>query len=111
MKIEIRKNQDGWVKGDFHIYGRSFEFSALLFDLPSQYGINGGRISKLSCKEYQECPEGFFTPKGGTRIYRDHFLFTYDRGWDGKAPESMAGEIVTAIVFYLEATQPAQEVA
>lgn len=58
---------NNWVKGEIGDY----TFSAKLFDEGSVYGINEGRVSKLSiCKKDLGWLEGC--------------ILNYDRGWDVK---------------------------
>lgn len=63
MDIQITKNslrKNGWVSGKYF----DLEFEAKIYDEPSTYGINEGRISKLAIR------------KDGKEIY------AYDRGLD-----------------------------
>ncbi|MBL7942925.1 MAG: hypothetical protein JNM00_09170 [Flavobacteriales bacterium] len=104
MQIEITSHPaDQYQKGTFCHNNRTYKFTALIFEDASQYGINGGRISKLSAKEFITLPEGFSTPKGGNRIYADTWAFVYNRGWDGGEPTGEAGEIARLLVAKLEA--------
>jgi hypothetical protein len=48
----------------FAIDGEEYEYCAKVYDTGSEYGIDGGRVSKLQIK------------RGGTEIV------AYDRGWD-----------------------------
>jgi len=63
IKAEFTKfsKKDNWVKG---IVG-DYKFEAKLFDEPSMYGINDGRVSKLSITDKQ-----------------NNWVINYDRGWD-----------------------------
>lgn len=54
-------NSSNWVHG---ICGE-YNFDAKLFDDGSQFGINNGRVSKLSIAKYNGSPD-----------------VNYDRGWD-----------------------------
>ena len=56
-------------------------FSAKIYDEPSEYGIEGGRISKLAIKV-----DGVWT-------------CNYDRGWDIK-PKDYATKAALAILLY-----------
>lgn len=57
--------RDGlWITGKY----KSYRFEAKVYDQPSDYGINGGRISKLLVND-------------GTRT-----IFNYDRGLDIDSP-------------------------
>ena len=49
----------------------------LRFENGSQYGINGGRISKLWIGEKEE-----FRVTGVSMSWRCKWLANYDRGWD-----------------------------
>ena len=61
------RKTDGWVKGRGD---DGITFSAKIFDKPSKYGIDKGRISKLSICQNNE------------------WIVNFDRGWDVKpAPE------------------------
>lgn len=51
-----------WHQFMFH----GMEVEAKVYDTPSQYGIDGGRVSKMSV----------FDP------HSEEFLLNYDRGWD-----------------------------
>jgi hypothetical protein len=53
-------NESNWVRGKVGIYN----FSAKLYNTPSQFGIDGGRVSKLSIYDGSVC------------------FVNYDRGWD-----------------------------
>lgn len=57
-------------------------YQAKVYDLPSEYGINGGRISKLQLREGID----------------DKIVANYDRGWDVK-PKTEAAEIALAILL------------
>jgi hypothetical protein len=69
-----------WVSGKVG----PFKFEAKLFDYGSQYGINNGRVSKLSIY----MPE-IIKPLSESNNLADNFrnffagcLVNYDRGWD-----------------------------
>ena len=64
-----------WEKGKWDAYGGTVEYWAKVYDEPSEFGINGGRISKLTLK----C-------NGKT-------ILNYDRGWDVK-PQTKSAKIV-----------------
>lgn len=80
-----------WVKGTVGDY----TFEAKLFDNGSTYGINNGRISKLSI--YND----------GERVAKRNFfaayIVNYDRGWDIK-PTKEAKPYFKAVIELLEAT-------
>jgi len=54
-------NEDNWVQGKAGMYS----FDAKLFNDPSMYGIDGGRVSKLSISSLHGM-----------------IVANYDRGWD-----------------------------
>ena len=61
---------DNWVGGELEYNGATYKVRAKVFDEPSRYGINNGRISKLWVKE-----DGY------------PVVIDYDRGWvDGVSP-------------------------
>lgn len=81
-KIKITKPwaDNGWITGKIG----QFVFTAKVFGLPSKFGIDGGRVSKLEIK------------KGTTPVVN------YDRGWDIEPESDEAREILRAVVEYLE---------
>lgn len=86
MKIEITKHMDNhWVEGRAGTY----TFRAKVFDKPSKYGINRGRVSKLSI-----CHED--SARGG-------MVVIYDRGWDRRPKGKEDTSAFKAILDYLEA--------
>lgn len=52
--IDTRGFYPGWVKGEIGEY----RFSAKVFDLPSKYGVHGGRVSKLSVYDQKKREAG-----------------------------------------------------
>lgn len=72
---------DNWVTG---ICG-DYTFSAKLFDEGSQFGIKGGRVSKLSI----------------TKVGTLKLAVNYDRGWDVK-PDATTKPYYKAIMTLLE---------
>lgn len=95
MITEIKKSKrtrqmgGGWVKGETD---EGYTFEALIFEEPSEYGIQtprfpeGGNISKLHVRD-------------GSR--RD--IAAYDRGWDGGYPEGEDEDAVNEVIVELEA--------
>lgn len=71
-----------WENGFIKIKNCSVRYWVKVCDEPTDYGINGGRISKLTLKD-----------KDGTE------LANYDRGWDIK-PVNEVAEIAVAILEY-----------
>lgn len=62
---------DNWVSGELEYNGATYKVQAKVFDEPSQYGINNGRISKLWVKE-----DGY------------PVAIDYDRGWVDAPPHN-----------------------
>lgn len=85
IKITEPWADNGWITGKIG----QFVFTAKVFGLPSKFGIDGGRVSKLEIK------------KGTTPVVN------YDRGWDIEPESDEAREILRAVVEYLE-TLPVQ---
>lgn len=54
-----------WIKGSFAVDGICFSYEAKVFDEGSQFGINGGRISKLNVRT----------------TFTVNTVMQYDRGW------------------------------
>lgn len=59
-----------WYEGKAELNNKSIQYWVKAFDEPSDYGINDGRISKLTIKV-----------NGQTTV-------NYDRGWDIKPNEA-----------------------
>ena len=75
------RNNLGWTVGTVTWNGIIYDFNVKHFDEPSQYGIKGGRISKLWLRR-----QGDVEPR-----------LNYDRGWErGRGPYSN-GPVVTPI--------------
>ena len=53
-----------WHEGSLKVYDSIFHYWMKVYDEPSQYGINGGKISKLMIKR------------------NGQIVCNYDRGWD-----------------------------
>ena len=64
--ITVEREKDLWKEGAIRIGKSIFHYDAKVYDLPSEFGIDGGRISKLSIKRKGE------------------EVCSYDRGWDIK---------------------------
>jgi hypothetical protein len=73
------ENKDMWKSG--RISG-GYRYSAKVYDTGSEYGINGGRISKLDIRK------------------DDIIVANYDRGWDIK-PTDKADKDVLAIILHI----------
>lgn len=76
--IIINPKKDGWETG--YVNGRKFRMKR--YDRPSQYGIDGGRISKLYIKFGNE-------------------TVNYDRGWDVEPKNEEQKEACAEILKYL----------
>ena len=76
-------NRSNWVRGKIGEY----TFDAKLFNIDSMYGIEGGRVSKLSIY----C---------GSSI-KDH-ICNYDRGWDITTRNKEEEMIFDAVMDLLE---------
>ena len=59
-----------WKEGALKVYDSIFHYWMKVYDAPSEFGINGGKISKLMLK------------RNGRIVYN------YDRGEDTKAIDS-----------------------
>lgn len=88
--MEIISDKDGWVTAV--ICGRWCQ--AKVYDLPSTFGINNGRVSKLSIGKTNRriCNENFF----------DQMAFHYDRGLDF---DDLEDGVLDSIVEELESLQ------
>ncbi len=87
MNIEVTQKADGWMLGTIE---GGYEWQAKVYEKPSEFGINGGRVSKL-----------FIRPVG---LGWQPALISYDRGWD-KRPETQDAKVVfETLLNYLEST-------
>lgn len=71
-----------WENGFIKIDGCIVRYWVKVYDEPSQFGINGGRISKLTLKG-----------EDGTE------LANYDRGWDIKPVNEIAEKAVAMLGY------------
>ena len=78
---EKKPTAPGWQEGTVAIKGGCYRFWVKAYEEPSQYGIDGGRISKLMIK------------RGGK------IVANYDRGWDLE-PVDFSTEAALAIIRY-----------
>ena len=74
---------DNWTVGTAACDGVEYKFNVKHYDEPSEYGIRGGRVSKL-----------WLAPKGGD--FR-HTILNYDRGWERGFSPRGKGETVAAV--------------
>lgn len=72
-----------WKEGSLKVYGSIFHYWIKVYDEGSQYGIEGGKISKLMLKR-----------DGKT-------VCNYDRGWDIK-PVDEATQLAYEILIHTE---------
>ncbi|MGN0269417.1 MAG: hypothetical protein ACI4CX_01850 [Candidatus Weimeria sp.] len=71
-----------WNKGELTVNGRIYKYCIKHYDEPSEYGIMGGKISKLEI-----------------RTADDNILTcNYDRGWDLKAKDKGS---ITVLAYLL----------
>jgi hypothetical protein len=75
-----------WVKGT--VDNDQYAFESKLFDEGSDFGIDGGRISKLTIWK-------------GEKFTWDNVIANYDRGWDVE-PEREYKELFNAVTDFLE---------
>lgn len=68
--LDFKRNTN-WVTGEVEFNHQEYTFSAKLFDTGSEFGIDKGRVSKLSIKR-----------KGTGFMQWDGYIVNYDRGWD-----------------------------
>lgn len=78
-----------WVQGAIKIYGSVVKYEAKVYETKSQYGIDGGRISKLLLKQ-----------NGKT-------VASYDREWDQEptTPEAQIALEILAEEYKEEETE------
>nr|DAS04075.1 MAG TPA: hypothetical protein [Caudoviricetes sp.] len=69
-----------WEHGSLKVENQNVSYSMKVFEEPSKYGINGGRISKL-------------TLKANKRV-----IANYDRGWDIMPTGKLANEALEMIL-------------
>ena len=74
-------HDENWVRG---ICG-AYTFCALLFDEPSRFGINGGRVSKLEIRNSEKT-----------------ITANYDRGWDVKPKTEEQKAVFQSVLDFLE---------
>ena len=69
-----------WKQGTIRVMGITFQWEAKVFENPSRFGINSGRVSKLSLRRGEK------------------FVVNYDRGWDVKPRTIAARRAVNQIL-------------
>ena len=80
-EVIINYEKGNWIHGQY----KEFDFEAKVYDEPSKYGINGGKVSKFLLKD-----------KAGT------WRINYDRGWDVVPDEEIEHEALNVIITELE---------
>lgn len=71
-----------WTEGRIEVRGITYHYWAKVFDEGSVYGINGGRISKLTIRKEQT----------------DEEVVNYDRGWDKRPKTQSAQKVVDMLL-------------
>ena len=86
MEIEIHSypKNNNLISGSIYYMG-VYSFEAKLYDEGSQFGINNGRISKLTIRDLS-----------------NNIIINYDRGWDIEPCNSIEKHILNELVDYLE---------
>lgn len=69
-----------WEQGTLRIEDQVVSYSMKVFEEPSEYGINKGRISKLTLKN------------------NNKVIANYDRGWDIMPTDKLANEALEMIL-------------
>ena len=69
-----------WSKGNIEIDGTKVEYWVKHFEEGSEFGIDGGKISKLECRIDGE------------------MIFHYERGWDKKPATKLAKKAYAAML-------------
>ncbi|MFV0529132.1 MAG: hypothetical protein ACK5MN_10490 [Lachnospiraceae bacterium] len=80
IRFEAKKLRDNWYEGHIECY----RFQAKVYDTGSKFGINKGRVSKLSVRD--DCGE----------------VIGYDRGWDKKPADDEHWVILWELMNRLE---------
>ena len=90
-EVNLYENHDegtgGWAEGTVWVGTTAFRYEVKHFDEPSQFGIDGGRISKLHVQR--------FTPTIKEVVH-------YDRGWDIEPSKDVNGKEHAAYMAILE---------
>jgi hypothetical protein len=89
---EINANSvgNGWIDGNID----GFRFQAKVYATGSQFGINGGAVSKLAVWDHRN---GNFSAG---------VILNYDRGCDEKPENKEQSELLQALLRFLEALNP-----
>lgn len=82
IKVKDEKSADpNWHEGALRVHENSYHYWAKVYDTGSQYGIDGGRVSKLMIKRDGE------------------IVANFDRGWD-VAPVDDDTQIALEIILH-----------
>ena len=82
LYIHAELKEHGWIDGTIDC----FRFQAKVYDVGSKFGINNGRVSKLSVWEPATSVD----------------IFNYDRGWDKKPANDEQETLLQELLGYLE---------
>lgn len=90
----FKRLSDNWVGGDVTLSIKDqddvkYTYEAKVFDDPSDYGINDGRVSKLWIKN----------------VSTKNVVCNYDRGWDIKPSDAPSKVVYKYVVDYLEKSE------
>lgn len=69
-----------WKSGTIELFGEEFRYDMKVFEIGSEFGINGGKISKL-----------FIKRKGET-------VCCYDRGWEVYPIDEISQQIFEILI-------------
>ena len=73
-----------WKKGTVNVGGVVYEYHAKVYEEGSEFGIDGGRVSKLDMTRDGE------------------IVCSYDRGWDVEPQEEDDVEALGHVLFFYE---------
>ena len=77
-----------WKCGMMIVQGIHYRYEAKVFDYPSQFGINGGRVSKLY----------IYRTSGNENMICDIPVVIYDRYWELKPQTELYKEAMNFIL-------------
>ena len=80
------RTKDGWTKGVAVADGTTYDFQVKHYDEPSEFGIGGGRVSKLWLRRWGE-PQA---------------VLNYDRGWDIEPDENDEATMIAYSILIQE---------
>ena len=75
-----------WNKGTVNVSGRAYDYSAKVYGAGSEFGIGGGRVSKL---EIVDAESG-------------KVAASYDRGWDVRPGTAIEYAALSAVLDLFE---------